>query len=325
MEKNLYLCTFIMEHLFIINPNAGNTNSTKEITDKLKTIPTSVKGEMHLTIDPGEGTRFVSGWCKDHPDQPVRFYSCGGDGTLNEVVSGLVGYKNAEVACYPSGSGSDYVRYFEKEYGVTREDFLDVKKLVLGKAVPVDLMRVTCLDGEKPEVRYCINVGNIGLEADVARTMQHVKRWPLLGGARSYTTAVFKSLFTSRYNHCQFKVDGEEMWSKPFLLCTFANASHEGGGYCCAPQAKVDDGLIEASLFRTVSLLTFARLIGHYRRGTYTETRLGKKVRVYRQGKTVELKNDKPFYIGLDGEILHGSHFLIEQLPQAVNFVIPKK
>lgn len=314
-----------MEHLFVINPNAGNSNSTKAITDKLKRLPSSVKGGMHLTIDPGEGTRFVSGWCKDHPGQAVRFYACGGDGTLNEVVSGLVGQENAELACHPSGSGNDYVRYFEKAYGVTQEDFLDIKKLMAGEAVPVDLMRVTRLDSENPEVRYCLNVGNLGLEADVARTMQRVKRWPLLGGKRAYATAIVKSVFSSRYNRCQIKVDGEEMWSKTFLLCTFANASHEGGGYCCAPQAKVDDGLIEVSLFRPISLLVLARLIGQYRKGTYTETRLGKKVRVYRQGRTVELKNNKPFYLGLDGEVLHGSHFLIEQMPQAVKFVIPKK
>ena len=56
---------------------------------------------------------FVSNYCREHGDEEKRFYSCGGDGTLNEVANGAVGFSKTEITCFPVGSGNDFVRTSE--------------------------------------------------------------------------------------------------------------------------------------------------------------------------------------------------------------------
>ena len=83
-------------------------------------------------------------------------YACGGDGTANEVLHGLIGFENASMTCYPCGSGNDYVKY----YGGA-EKFLDIEALLAGEEHRVDVMRM----GH----RYAINVINFGFDTAVAR------------------------------------------------------------------------------------------------------------------------------------------------------------
>ena len=83
-----------MKHIFIINPAAGKENSFDVIKKELEALEHSVDYELYLTQAPGDATAYIHEYCKSHSG-PVRFYACGGDGTLNEVVNGAVGYPQA--------------------------------------------------------------------------------------------------------------------------------------------------------------------------------------------------------------------------------------
>ena len=102
--------------------------------------------------------------------EPVRFYACGGDGTLNEVFSGAYRYPDAQVACVPLGSGNDFVKNFG-----TAEEFLDLEDNIAGIAVPVDLMQVG-------ESQISAAICSVGLDAAVAYSIPHFRRLPLCGG-----------------------------------------------------------------------------------------------------------------------------------------------
>ena len=160
-----------MKHVFVVNPCAGGHDGSGELAIKIHDILR--EAEVYTTVAPRDATRFVRRWLDDHAGEAVRFYACGGDGTLNEVVSGVMAAKSdgrsVEVACYPCGSGDDFVRYWQ---GV---DFTDIAALVDGEAVPVDVMRL----GD----RYCVNTLNYGFEAEVCHTMATVRRVPLVGGS----------------------------------------------------------------------------------------------------------------------------------------------
>ena len=81
----------------------------------------------------------------------LRFYACGGDGTLGEVVNGAAGQVNAEVGLIPIGTGNDFVRNF-----ADAGDFFDIEAQVMGEARAIDLIK--CND------RYGINVVNVGFD-----------------------------------------------------------------------------------------------------------------------------------------------------------------
>ena len=298
-----------MKHIFIVNPAAGGEDSSKHIADKLRDI--DIDTELYVTQSPRDATRYVRERCQAAEGEVLRFYACGGDGTLNEVVSGAVGTPTAEVGCYPCGSGNDFIRSFDKA------DFTDIEGLIHAPAHTVDVMRL----GD----RCCINTLNFGFEAEVCRTMADVRRKPLIGGHMAYTTSIVKSLATSRRNPCRITVDGVSWHNGDLLLAGVANGMYAGGGYRCAPRAVPDDGWLEVMAIRPMSIPRFAKMIGSYERGTHLDDERLTDVVSYRRGKHIVLESDHPFYIAIDGELLQGVRFDVECLPLALNFIVPTK
>ena len=300
-----------MKHVFVVNPCAGMRDCSDEIAARLDIE--EIAAEIYVTRGPRDATRFVGQWLRDHAGEDVRFYACGGDGTLNEVVSGVMegesGSRRVEVACYPCGSGDDFVRYWQGK------DFTDIAALVRGTAVPVDVMRV----GD----RYCVNTLNYGFEAAVCHTMAKVRRVPLVGGSMAYTSGIVASLATGRRNRCRVTVDGEVWLDGEVLLLSVANGQYAGGGYHCAPRAKNDDGQLEVMAVTPMSVVRFAKLIKYYKNGELLDREELRTTVCYRRGSHVEIDPLRDSYIATDGEIVPGRRFDVQCLHNSVNFVIP--
>ena len=300
-----------MKHIFVVNPCAGGRDRSGDIRAALSAL--DADAEIYCTAGPRDATRFVASRCAEGGDETLRFYSCGGDGTLNEVVSGVMeacgGERKAEVACYPCGSGDDFVRYWQGR------DFTDIGALMRGSAVPVDVMRL----GD----RYCVNTLNYGFEAAVCHTMANVRRKPLIGGRMSYTTGIVASLAMGRRNRCRVTVDGEVWLDGVVLLLSVANGQYAGGGYHCAPRAKNDDGLLEVMAVKPMSVARLAALIKYYKNGELLDREELRRWVSYRRGRHVVIDPLRGSYVATDGEIVPGARFDVECLPKAVNYVIP--
>ena len=304
-----------MRHIFIINPCAGGEDHADAITQRLQA--SNIEALVYITQGAKDATRYVDDYCRQHPGEALRFYACGGDGTLNEVVSGVMGHSIAEVGCYPCGSGNDYVKYW---HGV---DFNDLQALTKASSVEVDVMKVRYQSDSGPALRYALNTLNFGFEAEVCRAMDEMRRKPLLGGRMAYPSGIVKSLFSGRHNPCRITVDGE-LWHKgDLMLASLANGRYEGGGFHSAPRSLNDDGWIEATAIRPISIVRFASIIGSYKNGTYLDRKKLQNIVSYRRAKHLLIESDHPFYIGIDGELLHGNHFEIENLPRALRFAVP--
>ena len=302
-----------MKHIFVINPCAGKQDSTTIITQKVEAYASAhpdFNYQIYVTRSTGDATRWTRQWCADHPDHPVRFYACGGDGTLNEVVTGIIGFPNVQVTVHANGSGNDYIKYY-----ATHDDFNDLDRLVEGVPHPVDVMKVND--------RYSINVCNFGFDAMVCKVGNDVRRKPIIGGKHSYTTGIIRSIFTSRSNYVRMTVDGEPFYDGYMLLCTLGNGRYNGGNYMCAPLSKNDDGLIEINLFKRMSLFKFASLINEYSQGTHINRPDVQKLMQYRQGTMVEMASPDPFWLVIDGEMLHTNRYRVQNLKHAVTFVSP--
>lgn len=300
-----------MKHVFVVNPKAGGEDRSTYIARKLQNIDTET--EIYVSQAPRDATRYVAEQCRTATDDGIRFYACGGDGTLNEVVTGICSGSwsiPVEVSCYPCGSGNDYIKYWPQT------DFTDLQALITATAVPVDVMRV----GD----RCCINTLNFGFEAEVCRTMADVRRKPFIGGRMAYTTGIVKSLATSRKNYCRINVDGQAWFDGVMLLASLANGIYAGGGYRCAPRAINNDSLLEVMAIRPLSLKRFAMMIGHYEHGEHLDRPDLKDVIQYCRGQRVTIESDHPFHIAIDGELLSGTHFEVENMHQKVLFAIPQ-
>ncbi len=303
-----------MKHIFIVNPEAGPKSSLDDIKAQLTELGVLESCDIYVTASALDATRYVSEKCDSDPNETLRFYACGGDGTINEVAAGLVGKNNAELAIYPCGSGNDYVKCIG---GQAR--FLNIGELMNAPVKPVDMMSVCG--------RYCINVCDFGFDAVVAQTMIDVKRKKLIGGKNAYKTGVAKAIFTGRKNRCRVIVDGEEI-SLPegkMLLCTVANGQYVGGEFKCAPLSKNDDGLLEVCFVKPISIMKFLKLLPIYTVGEHLNSDKYKDVIVYRRAKKVEVHAyTEDFGVCMDGEIVKTGCFTIEVIPGAVKLALPE-
>lgn len=299
-----------MKHIFIINPAAGKENSYTAIEKELKALEVPVDYQLYQTKGPGDATAFIREYCREHTE-PVRFYACGGDGTLNETVNGVVGFAHASLGCYPCGSGNDFVKY----YG-GKEIFLNVRELVEAKEEYIDLMRV----GD----RYAINATHFGFDSCVAKTMMNVRRKKLIGGKNAYTTGVVVGLFKGMKNECRVYVD-EELVNEEgkILLCTVANGQYVGGSFRCAPRSIDNDGLLEVCLVRPVSHFTFLKLIGDYKEGRHLDNPKFEKYISYRRGKSIRIEAPEGFVYSFDGELIPQNRFTVEVVSRAIRFAVP--
>ena len=140
----------------------------------------------------------------------------------------------------------------------------------------------------------------------VCKIGNDVRRKPIIGGKRSYTTGIIRSIFTSRSNYVRMTVDGQPFYDGHMLLCTLGNGRYNGGNYMCAPLSLNDDGLIE------------------YSHGTHINRPDVQQLMQYRQGTLVEMTSPDPFWLVIDGEMLHSNHYRVQNLHHAVTFVSPR-
>ena len=302
-----------MKHLFILNPAAGKTNALPRIHTEVAALRDSYDIEIYETKGRGDATTFVKKRIEEHPNTPMRFYACGGDGTLKEVANGAVGAACASVSSYPCGSGNDFVKY----YGGAA-NFLSLKDLFDGEEREIDLLT----DG----VEYSINAANFGFDYAVCETMERVRRYPLLGGKRAYYAGIVKSLFTAMKNHVKVYADGELLTENDrFLLCTLANGTYIGGSYMCAPRSSNEDGLLELCYVKAVSVPTFLKVIGYYKRGEHLDVAALAPYIIYKRVSKIEVESpDKGFGYALDGEMHPAERFTLSIAPKALRFAIPK-
>lgn len=302
-----------MKHILVINPAAGHTNAVPRIRAEADALRPFYDVEIYETTGKGDATAFVKRRIAEAPEQAMRFYSCGGDGTLKEVATGAMGAKNASVSCYPCGSGNDFVKY----YGGA-EKFLSLKELFEGEERVIDLVT----DGTE----YSINAANFGFDYAVCATMERVRRYPLLGGKRAYYVGIAKALFTSMKNRAKVYADGELLNDdERFLLCTAANGTYIGGSYMCAPRSSNEDGLLELCYVKPLSIPRFLKLIGYYKRGEHLDAPALAPYVIYKRVKRIEVESpDEDFGYCLDGEMHPSQKFYFEIVPAALRFAIPK-
>lgn len=297
-----------MKHIFIVNPAAGRQNATNAVEQAVKNL--DIDYEIYVTRSAGDAERYVAA-LNGKPEQ-YRVYACGGDGTLNEVVSGAVGSENTAVTAFPVGSGNDFVKY----YGPV-EAFKNIEALVNGRETAIDVMRV----GD----RYAVNMVHFGLDTAVLRTMHKVRRHPIFGGKHAYTTGVVTALINGMKHRCTVTVDGKQIGKDKMLLCTIANGKYVGGKYKCAPRSDNTDGLMEICHVGTVSRLNFLRLMSAYENGTHLEDPRLERYISYARGSLVRVEAlpGKSLAYSLDGELHFAESFVVENLKGAVKFIVP--
>ena len=301
------------KHFFVINPEAGKINVSDKISNDINEIFKDLYDEYRIYITKGknDATNYVKNICESEEGN-LRFYACGGDGTLNEVINGIIGYENASVSVIPYGTGNDFVKNFESEI-----NFYDITRHIKSETQEVDLLNVNGL--------YSVNLCNIGFDAKVAENMVKFKRFPFINGQGAYTLSIFYSLIHKMYNTLDIMIDNNELIHGDFLLCAIANGKSYGGGYIGAPLAEVNDGLIDLCIIKKVSRVKLVKLIKFYKEGKHLESDELRDYIIYKKCKSINVRSKEKFTICVDGEIFIHDNLSIFLENKAIKFLIPHK
>ncbi len=300
-----------MKFFFIINGRKDKAIIGQEVRKQLRMLAASFEEwddqfDIYLTTGEGDATRFVRLYCDLHPAEKICFIACGGDGTINEVASGLVGFPGKSMSVLNIGGNSDFVKYFPDR------NFKSIHDILAGENIALDIIKVND--------SYSFNVADVGFDADVSN---FANEYSLLGKKDPFKRGIARALLFSRFNKITVIADGEKLGNR-LLLCILANGRIYGDGMICAPKASMTDGLIDVCLLRPMLLWRFLYLLPIYSRGEHLENKLFKNKIIYRQAKHIDIASKKDLInIGLDGEVVPGTKFTVDILPQAINFRLP--
>ena len=229
--------------------------------------------------------------------------AAGGDGTICEVVNGLVN-SGTVLGILPLGTGNDFAR----AVGLSGDLDLAARTLACGDPRPVDLGRI----GD----RHFINIAGCGFDAVVAKRVNRGFRW--LRGTGAYVAAVLQSLATFRPAEMRITVDGEPMNVRA-MLCCVANTQTYGGGMRVAPFARFDDGLLDVCILREAGILEFLRAFPTVFAGAH----VNHPKFWTQQARRVTIESDRPLPILVDGDVTHETPAAFEVAPAAVRVMMP--
>lgn len=260
-----------MKYIFIVNPIAGNDDK-QMIFARIKSTFRRLDDEMIIEQTKFAGdAKYISKKYSAAYGADCVIVSCGGDGTVHEIANGLAG-TNTPMMILPLGTGNDFAK---KIYGTKKINVLNVIKtfgLYNGK-IKYDIKPIDLIDynGEK-----CINVMSYGLDTMVETIGRKIaEKVPPLGH-QAYNIAIVPAMKSLKYSinidlNC---VDGDtgaeyKITETPidYTLLAICNASYYGGGFCPAPNSKLDDGLLDMALCHPVGIARVPGLVPKYSRG----------------------------------------------------------
>ena len=273
--------------------------------------------ECVVTRAPGDAARIAAEACRDGI---TRLLVAGGDGTINEVATGLLGEDappgpRPRLGLLPLGSGWDFARSLDLPRRL--DAALDV--IASGVVRRIDAGRaVVRTESGAPRERVFVNEASAGLSGD---TIRIVGRFAKRVGARAgFALGAVAAILSHRALEAAVEVDGERIYEGPISLVVAANGCCFGAGMKVAPDARPDDGQLELVLVRGLSVPALLANLPSLFAGTH-----GRHPAVsFHAARTVSIEpKGRAMYADLDGESVGTLPLRAEVLPGALEVFAP--
>ena len=283
----------------ILNGKAAGNDTLRAAVSRQQAIGHTI--EVRVTSEKGDARRFAS-----ETGEVDLLIAAGGDGTLNEVVHGLMDLPEVArsvLGIMPLGTAND----FATGCGIPRDPEQALALCLEGRAVPVDV--------GKANEHWFLNAASIGFGAEItATTPPELKH--LLGPA---AYAVMGAILAMNVHHYRGRLtlpNREITGSGPVAIV--GNGRQAGGGVQVTPRARIDDGLLDVLAVRNIpamALLTAARELQELSPdGEYIS---------YWQTPWAEAHTEEAIPVNLDGEPMQFSNVRYEAVPRAIRLIVP--
>jgi diacylglycerol kinase (ATP) len=288
--------------IFIVNPKAGISPKSKFVIELLagNIIPSSrFIPEVVFTEKAGHATEIAKDAITRGFDIVV---ASGGDGTVNEVACAMVN-TGIPMGILPAGSGNGLARCL----GISMNYALALRTIIRGNTKLMDVATVN-------DILYT-SIAGIGFDAHVAQKFAET----FIRGMLSYLKIILKEFSAYKALTYKLTIDGKSM-EKHALMIIFANSNQFGFNTRIAPDAKVDDGLLDICIFKKMPVSQLLNVGYHMMRGTSAKSGYAE----YFRGKEITIENVANSMMNIDGEpIMVDQPIKININPLALCVIVP--
>ncbi len=288
--------------LFVIaNPACGGGRGEKYIPQIERALE-DLKLEFKLvkTSRPKEATELAR---KAVAEGFRKIVAAGGDGTVHEVVNGILG-TGAILGIIPIGNGNDISRC------------LQIPRDIPAACRTLEKAYTRTIDLGIANGAYSVGVASTGFDSvvtEIANKMAIKARGPA-----KYTFAAFRALTSFRVSNFHFNCDGKLSAEKAMLIAV-ANSRSYGGGMKIAPAAELDDGLFDICLVKEVSRFHFIRVFPTVFSGQHIKD---PNITIFR-AREIEISSEDPFHVYADGEYIMPLPARFRIVPRALEVIVP--
>ncbi|MBQ0045835.1 MAG: diacylglycerol kinase family lipid kinase [Mycoplasma sp.] len=294
----------------ICNPTSGK-GKTLTTLDRIKewlNANPKLNVQIHLTENVGHATSLARDLTKG--DNKVTLLVLGGDGTVNEVLNGIVNFKTTHLGILPFGSGNDFVRALK----IINPDPIDLMKAYLSnpKVMNVDYLLLN-------DKYRAINEIGLGMSAEVINYRNKMKHFSPETQYKIASTvrALFWKSFT--YN---LSIDKNPSSKINSMWFTMNNGIAVGSGMVTAPDAKIDDGLISVSFVKKFNRLKTLSLLMKCKKGKMAYMKETGRFTC----KEIDIDTDIDTVVEFDGNLLeHQKHINVKIVPQELKLLVVEK
>ena len=318
-------------YIFIISGRADQ-KSLKTLERALEMIPADERAHFEFRYTEYSGhAGDIAAEISEKYGSRVTVVSCGGDGTINEVCNALA-FTNTPLICLPFGTGNDLSKTI---FGHKTPDLkTSLESLDTFKPHKIDLIRIDSYDAMGNHLamwsRYCINVASIGLDTKVqaaAKAMVLAKPNSSFVRKTAYPRCALKGIMKNRASNFSYKLElesGETYQSSSSVntLISLCNGKYYGDGFCPAPEAKLDDGIIDVCSVDDVPFGRAVSLILKYRSGRHKGQ---PGIHMFRTTSGIITSTDPSYQLqgNYDGEDFFGHRIRFEVCPDALMMCFP--
>lgn len=310
--------------LAIVNPYSGSGRASRRwpaLEGQLRRA-LAPRGELDVAFT--EAPRHATQLAREAIERGVRtVISAGGDGTLSEVVAGVLesgAAAQTDLGLIPLGSGGD----FPRTLGLSSDPRAAIDVIEDGYVKNIDAGRIRHIDTDgKANSGFFVNEASVGISAEVAVYVDSASK--RLGGTAAFAQGAVRGIVAFRPNPVRVRVDGEVVFEGEVTLVSVSNGRYFGGAMKIAPGAALDDGVFDVVIGARFSKLQLLfRLLPSLYRGSH----LGYPGVSIHRGSRVELESleddSRSGQVEADGELLGYLPAHIELLPQALRMLSPR-
>ncbi len=237
----------------------------------------------------------------------------GGDGTVNEVANGVLSSKSSDIALgvIGTGTGSDFIR----SMGIPRNYDSACSSLTGSRRLRIDVGVVEYRRKGQNQQRFFVNAAGAGFDAAVVAATERLPKH--LGGTIPYLAGLLRSLFTYRNKPVDLRLE-DKVKAIRILTVVVANGVYLGGGMYVAPQAKVNDGLLDVVTIGDIGKFELLKALPSVYNGTHVTH---PKVRM-EKARHITIESSEKILVHADGELLGEGPASFWVMPAALSIVV---